>query len=134
MPVPSTGFWSREGSMTRIINLTQHAASAEQIEAGVVEPADKRAVSALLTFDSCPNRDEIARRAGELAAMAASGGFPAAMIGGAPYLMGPLESALRGAGVTPLYSFSTRESVEQTQPDGSVRKVAVFRHTGWVEA
>jgi hypothetical protein len=37
-------------------------------------------------------------------------------------------------GITALYSFSTRESVDQPQPDGSVRKVAVFRHTGWVEA
>ena len=117
-----------------ILNLTQHLASGEQISAGVIEPADKRAVSSLLTFDTAPTGEELVRRAAELAAMAATVGASAAMIGGAPYLMAPLEKALRGAGVTPLYSFSTRESVEQSQPDGSVRKVAFFRHTGWVEA
>lgn len=117
-----------------IFNLTQHAATAEQISAGVVEPADKPAVSKLLTFDAVPDGAELARRADALAAMAAAVGAPAAMIGGAPYFMAPLERALRAAGVKPVYSFSTRESVEQSQPDGSVRKVAVFRHTGWVEA
>ena len=32
-----------------------------------------------------------------------------------------------------VYAASKRESVEITQPDGSVRKVAVFKHLGWVE-
>jgi hypothetical protein len=58
--------------------------------------------------------------------------FKFAMIGGAPYLMAPLESALRAHGITPVYAFSVRESVDQVQPDGSVRKVAVFRHAGFV--
>ena len=44
-----------------------------------------------------------------------------------------LEAALRQQGFTPLYAFSVRESADQTQPDGSVRKVAVFRHVGFVE-
>ena len=30
-----------------------------------------------------------------------------------------------------LYAFSKRESVDLPQPDGSIRKVAVFRHEGW---
>jgi hypothetical protein len=55
------------------------------------------------------------------------------MIGGAPYLMGALEKALRECGFTPVYAFSKRESIDQPQPDGSVRKVAVFRHLGFVE-
>ena len=120
--------------MTKIYNLTQHPASAEQVSAGVVEPADKRAVGTVLTFDTAPDGAELARRAAEFAAMAATAGASAAMIGGAPYFMAPLERALRAAGIKPVYSFSTRESVEQTRPDGSVQKVAVFRHTGWVEA
>ena len=123
---------AKEQAMT-ILNLTQHASSPEQISGGVVEPADKRAVGTLLTFDVAPDGAEMERRAGALAAMAAAAGASAAMIGGAPYFMGPLEKALRGVGVTPLYSFSTRSSVDQPQPDGSVKKVAVFRHTGWVE-
>jgi len=117
-----------------IFNLTQHMATAQQAAQGVVEPADKRAVSALLTFDTAPDQGELTRRAAELAAMAANVGYPAAMIGGAPYLMAPLERALRAAGIKPVYSFSERRSSEQSQPDGSVRKVNVFVHVGWVEA
>ncbi len=117
-----------------IFNLTQHAATPDQVQAGVVEPADKPAVGKLLTFDTAPDQRELQRRAAELAAMVADAGYPAAMIGGAPYLMAPLEKALREAGIKPVYSFSERRSSEQTQPDGSVRKVNVFVHVGWVEA
>jgi len=42
--------------------------------------------------------------------------------------------ALRDQGIEPVYAFSVRESIEQTQPDGSVRKVNVFRHAGFVDA
>jgi hypothetical protein len=56
------------------------------------------------------------------------------MIGGAPYLMAPLERSLRSVGVYPVYAFSVRESVEQTAPDGTVRKTNVFRHAGFVPA
>ena len=116
----------------RILNLTQHAPTPEQVEAGVVEPADKGAVQALLTFESVPDRTEMVRRAKELAEMARVA--DAVMVGGAPFFMGTLESVLKTVLAVPvLYSFSRRESVEQTQPDGSVKKVAVFRHVGWVE-
>jgi hypothetical protein len=39
---------------------------------------------------------------------------------------------LRAADITPLYAFSVRESVEQALADGSVRKVNVFRHAGFI--
>lgn len=61
-------------------------------------------------------------------------GAESAMIGGAPFLMAPLEGALRTRGVIPLYAFSVRESVEEALPDGSVRKTQVFRHAGFVPA
>ena len=48
--------------------------------------------------------------------------------------MAPLEEALRYRGILPLYAFSRRESREETDPDGSVRKVAVFRHLGFYPA
>ena len=97
-----------------------------------MEPSDKAAVARLLTFDEIPTVSEMLRRARELAGMAR--GFDAAMIGGAPYFMSFMENALRTAvSVKPLYSFSRRESVETAQPDGSVKKTAVFRHCGWVE-
>jgi len=46
--------------------------------------------------------------------------------------MGPLENALLAKGVKPLYAFSLRVSEDQVQPDGSTKKVGVFRHAGWV--
>jgi hypothetical protein len=127
-----------------IVNLTQHLATPEQIEAGVIDlpPAEREALTALLTFDSLPTRQEIADRAADIAELAAYNGLggddadsppaAAAMIGGAPYLMPALDAALRAVNITPLYAFSVRESVEQTQADGSVRKVNVFRHAGFV--
>jgi hypothetical protein len=125
----------RELPIMRIINLTQHAATAEQINAGVVEPRDKAAVNRLLTFDVCPDSEVIRARAEALAAVARESGANAALVGGAPYLMGPLETTLREVGVRPLYAFSQRAGVEEErQPDGSVRKVQVFRHAGWIWA
>jgi len=116
-----------------ILNLTQHAASQEQVEAGVIEPQNKEAVKSLLTFKTLPTATEIAERAGKLAIIASESGCESAMIGGAPFLMGALQETLSGFGVKPVYAFSQRESVDQTQADGSVRKVAVFRHLGFVE-
>lgn len=115
-----------------IVNLTQHAATAEQLADGVVEPPAemKERVKSLLTFDAIPTSKEIREVAKQLAALVL--GQDAAMIGGAPFLMGALEAALVNVGVEPLYAFSRRESVEEVQADGSVRKVNVFRHCGWV--
>jgi hypothetical protein len=119
----------------RILNFTQHVATAEQAAAGVFEPRDKAAVHQLLTFETCPDRQAIRARAKTLAEVARMNGAEAAMLGGAPYLMGPLEDALRAAGIKPVYAFSLRAGVEdELQPDGSVRKVQVFRHAGWVWA
>lgn len=129
-----------------ILNLTQHLATPEQIAAGVIDlPAEARdTVVALLTFGELPSRDDIGARANDIAQIAAlmssaedrddgSSGFAdRAMIGGAPYLMAPLEAALRDVGVTPVYAFSVRKSTEQVQPDGSVRKYNIFRHIGFV--
>jgi len=130
-----------------IINLTQHAASADQIAAGVIDlpPETRAAVVELLTFDQCPDAADIAGRAHDLAVIAAYGDartdddtdavrYDSAMIGGAPWLMMPLADALRAEGIKPFFAFSRRESADQTQPGGSVRKVAVFRHAGWVPA
>lgn len=127
----------------KVLNLTQHLATPEQIAAGVVEPAidAKKQLVSLLTFEQLPTAAEIRSRAYDIAAVARSQyvteptegvRFTHAMIGGAPYLMGPLEIALRASQITPVYAFSVRESVDEVQPDGSVRKVAVFRHVGFV--
>lgn len=126
----------------RILNLTQHPATPEQIGAGVVDltPEQRGVVSRWLTFETPPSRLDIQTRAALLAQAAANdsvgvgevGHFDAAMIGGAPYLMGPLEAALLAQGINPLYAFSRRESVETVAADGSVTKTNVFRHAGFV--
>lgn len=129
-----------------IINLTQHMATAEQIAVGVVDIAgeQRQALIVALTFDVLPTLDEINERADFIAHLAVFNGlydlgdgenspYPtAALIGGAPWLMGALETALKAVSVQPLYAFSVRESVEQTQDDGSVKKVNIFRHAGFV--
>ncbi len=119
--------------MSIIINLTQHTPTAEQSAVGVVEPSPeiKSQVKALLLFKNLPDRKEIEQRADELAAIAVD--YESAMIGGAPFLMGALQKALKEKGVQPLCSFSQRVSVEKKMEDGSVVKTNVFRHLGFVE-
>lgn len=119
--------------MTRIINLTQHIGTAEQAADGVFEPQNKVTVQQLLTFETIPEREEIRARAEALAEIAEGEGATSAMIGGAPYLMGALECALKRRSIQPLYAFSVRESVEETLPTGEVIKKNVFRHLGFVE-
>jgi len=122
-----------------IINLTQHVATAEQVAAGVQDlpEAERAQLVALLTVDALPTRQEVDARCADiamLAAMATEQHPERAMIGGAPWMMRALEDALLDQGIEPVYAFSVRESAEQIQPDGSVRKVMVFRHAGWVSA
>lgn len=121
----------------RIVNLTQHTATAAQEEDGVfsLPPQKDQGLKELLTFAALPTRDEVAARAAIIAALAAESGADAAMIGGAPYLMAPLEEALRGRGIAPLYAYSERRSVETTDlATGGVTKTAVFVHLGFVAA
>lgn len=129
-----------------VLNLTQHDASPDQIEAGVLDlPEDEReAAIAWLTFEDCPLSADVAERAADLAELAAMSGAWSAigapadgrrvMLGGAPWLMAPLVAALRALHLVPVFAFSRRESVDVAQADGSVRKIASFRHAGWVEA
>ncbi len=129
-----------------IINLTQHAATAEQVAVGVVDlPAEQReALIDALTFESIPDAGEIRARAHDIAELACFNGlggddgddpFPShAMIGGALWLMAPLAKELRLRSIEPVFAFSVRETEEKVQPDGSVKKVAIFRHAGFVQA
>lgn len=120
----------------KILNLTQHIATNEQVAAGVIDlPERTRALlQEALTFDELPSVASLKARADSIAIMAAghSEGFRSAMIGGASYFMPFLERSLWEVGIRPLYAFSRRESQEQVLPDGSVKKVAVFRHQGFI--
>ena len=121
-----------------IVNLTQHPATPEQIAQGVVDldPEDRAECARLLTFDDLPTAKDLWVAADQLVELVKSS--PASepgcwvMIGGAPFFMESLATALRRGGYCPVFAFSRRESVEQVQADGSVRKIAVFRHMGFV--
>jgi len=128
-----------------ILNLTQHAATPEQRSAGVFDMTGDHLMTLveLLTFNDLPTQQEVEERAQQIAELALAWltdndvidtvGDIRAMIGGAPFLMAPLEGALRDQGITPVYAFSRRESVEERQSDGSIVKRTVFRHLGFVE-
>lgn len=154
--------------MQKTINLTQHNASADQLEVGVLDLPEhlQKQVKDLLTFHAVPSVDDIHQRAVQLTYLANNhswmlaeqeakklapyywgedeylapspdqcrGEFKRVMIGGAPYLMGPLAEALKEHGLEPVFAFTERVSVDEPQADGSIRKVAVFRHSGWVPA
>lgn len=117
-----------------MLNMTQHAATADQLKAGVVEPsaAVKKDVQGLLTFDNLPSKRERLAAAKKLAEIAATQGAQVVMIGGAPWFMRDLEDALLARGIQPAYAFSSRASEEHHLPDGTVRKVQVFRHEGFI--
>lgn len=119
----------------KILNLTQHPATAEQKVQGVVDltPEDKAVLVERLTFNEIPTRAEMVARAAFIRDMAVNEEVEAVMLGGAPFFTSILEEALADAGFHVLYAFSKRESVEETQPDGSVVKKAVFKHVGFVE-
>lgn len=123
--------------MNTIINLTQHNATPEQTAAGVIEPADKKMIQRLLTFEELPSAEDMESRADLLALMVTNmemgGGSRKVLLGGAPFFMSFLEKALKKAGHQPVYAFSKRESVDQVLEDGTVRKTAVFKHLGFVE-
>lgn len=141
--------------MNILINLTQHTLTKEQFShngENLVEITFKPYngvskgstdyVKHLLNFTSLPTKEDIISRATALADYASGlldqakndGDKLFALVGGAPYLMGALETALKERGIQPLYAFSQRESVETISADGTVVKTAVFKHIGYVEA
>jgi hypothetical protein len=130
-----------------ILNLTQHPATPEQVAAGVVDLEGKNLeqLKELLTFDSSEvavkQKFDRARQIADLVSRIKLGDEDSlhedgtaihVMIGGAPYLMAPLENVLMKDNRVPVYAFSVRESVEQIQSDGSVVKSNIFRHGGFV--
>jgi predicted Fe-S protein YdhL (DUF1289 family) len=141
-----------EASMI-IVNMTQHPATPEQRAAGVVdlEGPELARLKAALTFDELPTEAEIISRAKSITRLACAAigdediyeqmareamgdediGFtPAqAMIGGALWLMGPLATELMDHEIEPVFAFTKRETEEQVQPDGSVRKLAAHHST-----
>lgn len=126
--------------MLKILNLTQHVVTSEQVTDGVFEPSQemKNEIKKLLTFDSqvIATPSIISRNAKDLANLAAKEFNPrdtAVMIGGAPFFMSALANELAAVGYTVLYSFTDRVSVDVKNEDGTITKTSVFKHLGFVQ-
>lgn len=133
-----SGHTNPEVEGKKIWNATQHAATAEQIQQGMVDlPAELRTqLSELLTFEELPSAAMLRTRSIAVIGLLAVAGAKCGdrvMIGGAPFLMEELSHSCREIGFVPTFAFSRRESVEKVMPDGSITKTAVFRHLGFVE-
>lgn len=118
-----------------IINLTQHNLTQEQLKGAVEVGTDVRdEIVKLITFNGLPTAGEIKGNASRLAEICRDMHASHAVIGGAPYFMGPLEQALRKAGIVPLYAFTERVAVEVVNPKtGEVTKTSKFNFAGWIE-
>lgn len=126
------------------INLTQHAATPDQVAAGVVDlDQDAKGVLIQLLTVTIGGPDGLLSQADPKAMLIERAyriadlvpkGTKAAMVGGFPALMEYLVPALQGRGVTPLYALSERVTVETAGPDGAVKKTAVFQHVGFLPA
>ena len=117
-----------------ILNFTQHAATAEQLDAGVIDlmQHDLASLKALLNFVGLPTADDVYNRAYAIAALAENLFAETVMVGGAPFLMPVLQKALQMRGITVLYAFSERVSIEKIV-NGVVVKTNEFKHIGFVE-
>lgn len=81
----------------KILNLTQHAATPEQLEQGVIDlpPEVRETLSSLLTFEEIPSLEEMSRRASEIAQIAQDFRVSSSvMIEGEPFFMNELENSL----------------------------------------
>lgn len=130
--------------MKKILNLTQHLATPDQVAAGVVDVSVRHRewLLAEITFESLPDAGEMLARARQIATLVQHyvkkddgvWNTPAVMIGGAPYFMPVLQRVLMQEGCEVLYAFARRESLDTVSPDGSIHKTSVFRHAGFVSA
>ena len=114
----------------KILNLTQHLATEEQLAVGVVDLSeeDSLILKKILTFDEPPSYAEMMEKAYELVYLVQDHGMGKVMIGGAPWFMGPLETALSHYHISFCYSFSKRISVDL--PNGE--KISKFKHLCFV--
>ena len=117
-----------------ILNFTQHPTTPEQLAQGVINlmQHDLASLKALLNFVGLPTRDDVYNRAYAIAALAENLFAETVMVGGAPFLMPVLQKALQMRGITVLYAFSERVSIEKIV-NGVVVKTNEFKHIGFIE-
>lgn len=117
-----------------ILNLTQHIATVDQVNAGVIQPSSKHIaeIKQLLTFDELPSEHELCLAAKRLAEIANIYEVSHVMIGGFQPLMGYLEKALYDKGIIPHYSFTKRVIKEELVDNGVLVKTSEFKHMGFI--
>lgn len=119
-------------------NLTQHIATPDQREQGVVDLSHQHRliIIPLLTFENIPTSMDMQKRAiGLVSVLEQAGAMPndRVMIGGATFFMEMLRYFLKEAGFRPVFAFSKRESIEKVLEDGTISKMTIFKHLGFVE-
>ena len=120
-----------------ILNLTQHNATADQINAGINDiPVDfQNTLKGLLTFPTQYTRDDLEYRALQIHELVrdfcgtSKEVLEGVMIGGMPSFMPVLESVLISKGIKVGYACTERKSVDK-KVDGKIIKTAVFVHAG----
>ena len=120
-----------------ILNLTQHNATADQQDAGIIDmPVEFQvALKGLLTFPTQYTRDDLEYRALQIHELVrdfcgtSKEVLEGVMIGGMPSFMPVLESVLISKGIKVGYACTERQSVDK-EVDGKVVKTAIFVHAG----
>ena len=121
-----------------ILNLTQHNATADQINVGINDlTVDfQTALKGLLTFPTQYTRADLEYRALQIHELVRDfcGGtseevLEGVMIGGMPSFMPVLESVLISKGIKVGYACTERKSVDK-KVDDKIIKTAVFVHSG----
>ena len=125
----------------KFINLTQHKLTEDQVfnlvnmgfdDEDSIQVYPDTSTRLLLTFDNLPSLSEIREAAVKLAQYANFAEATHVMIGGAPYLMRPLEEELERVGIIYYYAFTERKTVEKVNEDGTIEKTSVFEFAGWI--
>ena len=84
----------------------------------------------LLTFSAQYTKADLEKSADAIVELVKAVDCHRVMIGGLPAFMPVLEATLVKAGIAVGYARSERVSEDHVQPDGSVKKVATFKHAG----
>ena len=120
-----------------ILNLTQHNATADQINVGINDlTVDfQTALKGLLTFPTQYTRADLEYRALQIHELVrdfcgtSKEVLEGVMIGGMPSFMPVLESVLISKGIKVGYACTERKSVDK-EVDNKIIKTAVFVHAG----
>jgi hypothetical protein len=122
--------------LEKILNLTQHRATKEQKDAGLIEPmeAAKAEIKTLLTFNEISDCSQIkmksrARLLTLIAREYRKYGIAKILIEGESFFMPVLARALKEEFLIPVYAFSKRIV---TVENG--KEVSYFKHKGFVES